>query len=456
MEGLPSEIQIDPETVDLADWWAHSLLKKRRGEEMPVPLGVVRPRDEDEVALVIRWAAAQGVAIIPRGGGSGVCGGAGSRYGAILLDLTALDRVVEIDATSGVVTAEAGILGPALDSALSVEKLTLGHVPQSFHISTLGGWISTKAIGQSSTRYGGIEDRLLSLRIVLPDGSIVASKETPRSSSGPDWWRLFIGAEGTLGIVTQATLSAFPIPESSEWIEIQPASFETGLDILRAVVQSGVRPSVARLYDSTDASVNFGVLGLAQTLAIFRIEGQQDVVAAEAAAIKRMAAGSEISTVGAGPHWWEHRFEAAETYRKVLSGKGVLGPLGVIDTMEVAARWTALPYVYEKVRHALQGEADLVLAHASHLYPSGANIYFTFLISSAADEDEAQRRYIGAWEAGMQATIDSGATISHHHGIGLLKVPWLGAELGSGMDALMKIKNALDPSNMMNPGVLGL
>ncbi|HVF11782.1 MAG TPA: FAD-dependent oxidoreductase, partial [Actinomycetota bacterium] len=147
MEGLPSEIQIDPQTIDLADWWAHSLLMKRRGEAMPAPLGVVRPRDEDEVALVVRWAAAQGVAIIPRGGGSGVCGGAGSRHGAIVLDLTALDRIVEIDATSGVVTAQAGVSGPVLESALNAEKLTLGHVPQSFHISTLGGWISTKAIG---------------------------------------------------------------------------------------------------------------------------------------------------------------------------------------------------------------------------------------------------------------------------------------------------------------------
>lgn len=429
---------------------------KRRGEAMPAPLGVVRPRDEDEVALVVRWAAAQGVSIIPRGGGSGVCGGAGSRHGAIVLDLTALDRIVEIDATSAVLTAQAGISGPVLESALTAEKLTLGHVPQSFHISTLGGWISTKAIGQLSTRYGGIEDRVLSLHVVLPDGSIIASKETPRASTGPDWWRLFIGAEGTLGIVTQATVSTFPIPPAVEWIEMLPKTFEMGLDLMREVIQSGVRPSVARLYDSTDASVNFGVLGLAQPLAIFRLEGPPILVAAEATTIRKIASGTENFDAGAGPHWWEHRFQAAETYRKVLSGKGALGPLGVIDTMEVAARWTELPKVYAMVSQALQVESDAVLAHASHLYQSGANIYFTFLISSAADEKDAERRYMRAWEAGMQATIESGATISHHHGIGLLKVPWLGAELGSGMDALSRIKKALDPSNMMNPGVLGL
>lgn len=440
-----------------ADWWALALIAERAGRPLPKPAGAIRPRGTDEVSEVLRLAAEKRISLVPWGGGSGVCGAAITGEGAIVIDLTSMSRVIEVDDESGVVTAEAGVLGPAIEEALGAHDLTLGHVPQSFHLSTLGGWIGTKAIGQLSTRYGGIEDRLLGLTAVLSDGAVVSSKAAPRSSTGPDWWRVFVGAEGTLGIVTEATLEAFPVPQHAVWLGFSPPSFSAGLALLRRLIQTGARPSVARLYDEPDASINFARLGITKPVVILRFEGAEEIVAAESAVARGIFAeqceelGDEV-----GKHWWEHRFNAVDAYRRLLAGEGALGAHGVVDTMEVASRWSGLDELHARVGEALSLPTDGVLAHASHLYPSGANIYFTFLISSAQDDDDAEKRYRAAWEAGMRATLEAGGTISHHHGIGRLKSPWLGEELGSGYVALKRLKQAFDPDGRMNPGKLGL
>lgn len=457
LASLPSAIVQADTAPYRADWWALALIADRAGHPFPEPMGAVRPRNTQEVATVLKSAAEFDVGIVPWGGGSGVCGAAIAEKGAAVIDLSAMNRVSPVDADSGVFTAEAGVLGPALEDVLTAHGLTLGHVPQSFHLSTLGGWIGTKAIGQLSTRYGGIEDRLLGLTAVLGDGTIVSSKTSPRASTGPDWWRVFVGAEGTLGVVTEATLEAFPVPEYSEWLGFSPGSFSLGLDLLRRLIRAGARPSVARLYDEPDASINFGRLGINKPLVILRFEGPKELAEAESRLARRLFE-PECESLGeeAGVHWWDHRFNAVDAYRRLLAGEGALGPHGVVDTMEVAAIWTRLDDLYSRVGEAISLKTDGVLAHASHLYPSGANIYFTFLISSAEDDDDAQSRYRAAWAAGMQATLAAGGTISHHHGIGRLKSPWLAEELGSGFEALRRLKRAFDPGGRMNPGKLGL
>lgn len=452
---LPS--QFDPiVATDLSvyrsDWWALGLLADRRGDPFPSPRAAVIPRSTSEVAEVVSWASGEGIPVVARGGGSGVCGGAVPGESAIVIDLSALDSIGSIDPVSLVVTAEAGVRGPQLEEALAHEGMTLGHVPQSFDLSTLGGWISTKATGQLSTRYGGIEDRLLGLTGVLADGTVVSSKASPRASAGPDWWRMFVGSEGTAGIVTEATLACHPVPESHRWIGTAVESFESGLDLLRRLVHSGLRPSVARLYDQADAALNFGRLGIADPVVILRFEGSPVLVDAEVSVAKVMVGGLPDVGPGPGEHWWGHRFRAVDAYRRLLAGEGALGSLGVVDTMEVAGFWSRLPDLYRSVSKALSGHADGVLAHASHLYMSGANIYFTFLISSAEDEVDAERRYRACWDAGMRATLEAGGTISHHHGIGMLKTRWMREELGSGILVVEKLKHALDPEGIMNPG----
>ncbi|MGH2813416.1 MAG: FAD-binding oxidoreductase [Actinomycetota bacterium] len=457
-KGLPPEIILADAAPYRSDWWAVALLADRRDKPFPAPLAAVRPRSTEEVALVLEWARANGLIVVPRGGGSGVCGGAVPGEGSVVLDLTGMDRILDVDEQSGVVRAEAGVGGPRLEAALGEAGFTLGHVPQSFHLSTLGGWISTKATGQLSTRYGGIEDRLLGLTAVAADGTVLSSRASPRSAAGPDWWRLFLGAEGVLGVVTEATLEAWRIPETAHWISYRSSEFALGLETLRRLVQEGVRPAVARLYDPADTGVSFGRLGIGGTLLILRQEGPRRVVDAEVALVRSIAEDEGLEDAGPAPgeHWWNHRFDAVETYRKLLAGEGALGKFGVVDTMEVAAFWSGLGRLYEKVGSALSEHVDGVLAHVSHLYSSGANIYFTFLISSASDEQHAESRYRKAWQSGMRATLEAGGTITHHHGVGLLKAPWLEPELGTGVEALRRIKEAFDPNGSLNPGKLGL
>lgn len=458
MEGIPSEIVVDDLGRYRTDWWALALLALRSGTRLPEPVAAVRPRNTQEVAEVLRIASSRGMPVVTRGGGSGVCGGAQASEGCLVVDMTAMDRIAGLDEASLMVHAEAGIMGPDLEAALDAAGATLGHIPQSFHLSTLGGWIATKATGQLSTRYGGIEDRLLGLTAVLPDGTVASAPPQPRRSAGPDWWRLFLGSEGTLGVVTEAWLEAFPVPGATRWSGFGAGTFEEGLTLLRRVMHSGLRPSVARLYDDADAALTFGSLGISGPTGILRFEGAEGVVEAEKEIFEGLVSeqGGVILGAEPGEHWWDRRFHAAEQYRTIMAGEGVLGPHGMVDTMEVAAPWSGLPELYRGVRGALEPPTDGVLAHASHLYLSGANIYFTFLISSASDDEDAEHRYRKAWEAGMQATLSLGGTISHHHGVGLLKGSWMRDEVGSGMDVLRRIKAAMDPRGLMNPGKTGL
>lgn len=460
-DELPREIVESDLDQYRSDWWALSLIRSRRGEPDPLPLGALKPRSSEEVAEVLRWASSRQIGVVPRGGGSGVCGGAVPGPDSIVLDLTSMNRILELDDHSLTVSAEAGVYGPDLEAAVGDKGMTLGHVPQSFHISTLGGWISTKATGQTSTLYGGIENRVLGLKAVLSDGTVVASPAFPRASTGPDWWRLFIGAEGTLGVVVEATLSVVSIPAEHAWLEIffgtGTDAFLRGLDFLRRMIRSGIQPAVVRLYDEADSAFNFGSLGIGGSMAILRFEGSMGLIDEQVkAAMGVLADQGTVIEKGAGEHWWGHRFKAAETYREILSGKGALGPLAVVDTLEVAGTWTQMPGLYREVSEALMAECDAVLTHASHIYPSGANYYFTFLINSASDEAEAETRYRAAWKAGLDATVSARGTISHHHGIGLMKAPWMKSELGSGIEALSRIKAALDPGGRMNPGKLGI
>lgn len=453
MDELPRDIVISDVESYAWDWSALSLIGRRRGLATTMPSLVVKPRSNEETSLAVRWACEREIPVVARGGGSGVCGAALPSEGSMVLDMTAMNRVIDIDEESLKIHVECGIAGPDLERALNNRGMTLGHVPQSFHLSTVGGWISTKATGQLSTRYGGIEERVLGLTAVLSDGVIVSSRASPRSAAGPDWWRLFLGAEGLLGVVTEATLCVSPIPEQTVWMGFSVPTFPAGLDFMRLLMRAGMRPSVARLYDAADVALNFGSLGLSGPAALLRFEGKHGPAEAEASVARELARGLELGELGPGPgeHWWEHRFAAAETYRKLLAGEGVLGPHAVVDTMEVAAFWSGLPRLYESVAAALEPHADGVLAHASHLYTAGANIYFTFF-AAAADEEQAERRYRAAWEAGMRATLDTGGTISHHHGVGVLKAPWMQEELGSGFQVLRRLKDALDPKGILNPG----
>ena len=451
----PHRVTTDP--VDLArhaiDQGAAGLLAVRRGDDPELPLCVARPRSTDQVRALVRWANEAKIPLVPYGGGSGVVGAIASA-GAVVVELRAMDQILDFDEKSRLVRVQPGMLGPDLDKALRAWGYMLGHEPQSVRISTVGGWVATRAAGQLSARYGGIEDILIAIEAVLPNGAVVRSKLTPRRAAGPDVASLLVGSEGALGIVTEVTLRVSPIPDESADRCVRFEHMTDGVKACRLIAQSDLRPTLVRLYDQDDSTIFLrnhpdetpGPL----LLLSFDGPGCADR-ADDAVELSGGIAGNDELVA----HWWEHRNDAVDEYRKLLRGEGLLGPHGVVDTVEVSGTWSVLRDLYHSMKKSLDPTADLVGCHLSHVYEAGACLYFT-LASAAPDEQAAAATHERWWDAAMRACLDAGGSISHHHGIGRVKAPWLNEELGGFWETLVAIKKAMDPNGIMNPGVLGL
>jgi alkyldihydroxyacetonephosphate synthase len=440
------------------DSWALALLRRVRGDELPVPAAVVFPAGTEDVATVLAWAGQARVAVIPRGGGSGVCGGADAAAGSVVLDLSRMNQVTDVDVASRVVHAQAGVRGDQLEEVLAGHGLTVGHYPQSVAISTVGGWIAASSAGQASTGFGAIEDVLLGLTAVLPQGGVLRCRPVPRSAAGPDLRRLLVGSEGILGVVTEAALACRARPPGWEWLAFGFPWFATLADGLRDAVRGQTGAAVMRGYDETDAQLSFGALGhpggcvglLGFPADLWGLDARKQLASG---IMQRAGASGELGS-SYGEHWWEHRNDAVGTYRAIMGPDRAFGPGAIVDTMEVAGLWSAVPGLYAGVRGALAAHAQAVGCHLSHLYPSGSSLYFTFLVSGADDRD-AEARYLAAWEQAARSCAAAGGTLTHHHGIGRSKSAFLAGELGqTGVDVLAAIKAALDPGQIMNPGVL--
>jgi alkyldihydroxyacetonephosphate synthase len=439
------------------DCWPRAVVAERAGQQPVQPDAVVRPRTVDEVAEILRWANRTGVPVTPYAGGSGVVGGAVPVRGGVVVNVSDLSGLVDLDAVSGVATFRAGTAGPEAEAAANDAGFTIGHFPSSIMCSTVGGWVAARGAGQLSTRYGKAEDLVVAIEAVLPTGEIWRTLPAPRTAAGPDLWRLLAGAEGTLGIITAVTLRLHPLPAERVFASRLCGSVNDGIEALRQVMATGARPAVLRLYDEIDTRLVLGGQGPqvdAGALLIAVCEGDPRVVAAETAVLRD--ATSAARDLGAAPaeHWWAHRYAVSFRLPEVLGGR-LLGPHAIADTIEVAGLWSRLPALYAEMHAALSTHVPVVLAHVSHCYPEGASIYWTFA-SDAADDVQALQRYDAAWEAAMVACTRIGGTIGHHHGVGLQRAQWLAAELGAGHDVLRAVKTALDPAGICNPGKLGL
>jgi alkyldihydroxyacetonephosphate synthase len=449
------DVSTDPSDLDshAADWAPGALLERRRGRAPAAPSCVVRPRTTAEVAALLAWAQDTTTPVVPWGGGSGVLGGAtgGSR---VVVDLRGLDDLGDVDEKSRLVRAGAGVTGPALAEHLARAGLTLGHEPQSLAISTVGGWVATRACGQLSARYGGIESLLAGFTAVLPGGRVVTSKTVPRRAVGPDVASLLVGSEGTLGIVTEAHLRVSPLPASRTDLCVRFEHMADGVAACRLLAQSELRPTLVRLYDAEDAAIFLRHFPEEMPGPLLLLSFDGDGASARAAGAADLAGGT-AGDERLVAHWWEHRNDAVGEFRRLMEGEGLLGPHAVVDTMEVAGTWTVLRDLYHSMKERLSALADVAGCHVSHVYPDGACLYFT-LGSACSDDDEAAATLARWWEAGMRTCLDAGGSISHHHGIGRVKAPWLEEELGGWLDVLRAVKAAVDPRGIMNPGALGL
>ena len=430
------------------DLWPASIMERRAGQEPPRVL-VVRPSGREQVAAVLRWAGAHAVVVTPMGGGSGVCGALSPAQGEIVLDMAAFDRIFDIDETNLVCRCESGVNGLDLERKLNARGLTLGHYPSSLPQTTVGGLIATRSSGQESSRYGSIEDMVLGLAVVLPDGTFAAPRPGPRSAAGPALHELLIGAEGGLGVVLGAVLRVHRLPEATVGRGYVFVDLRSGLECMRAVMQSGIRPLVMRLYDPEDSAFSGFEVSGDECVLVVATAGLRAVAEAEAHAVQELA--GDARALGEEPwrRWQEKRFDlSAERLKAFLEPAG-----SYLDTIELAAMWSVLPELHGKVKAAI-GAGGMALCHFSHAYEQGCCAYFSFA-GAAETESEARAAYVRAWEGAMSAALELGATISHHHGVGQARSRWVADEMGGWMKVWRAVKEGLDPQGTMNPRAVG-
>jgi alkyldihydroxyacetonephosphate synthase len=445
--GLETRVEVLSEYA--SDWSSNAILRGLRGALTP-PAAVLRPSTAEDVATALKWASQEGVPLVAAGGRSGVSGGTVTQGGELLIDVRSLNRILELDEVSGVVRVEAGVLGADLEAWLNQRGHTLGHFPQSIALSTVGGWIAARSAGQLSSGYGAIEDLLVALTAALPDGGLATSRLVPRTAAGPQLYQLFLGSEGTLGVVTEAWLRVRRQPEMREMASLAFTSFTEGLAAARRMAHAGALPDALRVYDESDTSIVFRSLDPAPSGAtgVLVVEGDAGLVPTRLRRALELATAQTPGQDLAG-HWWEHRNDAVDTYRKVLSGQ-MLGPDVAVDTMEVAGIWSRIEDLYSAVRDALASTSELVGCHCSHVYETGCALYYTFLVRA----DDREAALLQAWGMALDAALDAGGTISHHHGVGQLKTRWLGHELDGFAPYLARVQAAFDPAGVMNPATL--
>jgi alkyldihydroxyacetonephosphate synthase len=462
----------------------HDLLRLRSGDLSSAPDAVVYPRGADEILGILALANESGIAIVPYGGGSSVVGGVTGEKGpfkaVITLDLTGLDRIGEIDALASTITAEAGVYGTALEKVLQAKQMTLGHYPQSFEFSTVGGWIAHRGAGQQSIRYGKAEDWLVGAKLATPAG-MFETESSPASAAGPRLGDLIVGSEGVFGIITEAMLRIRPFPQASDYRGYLFRDFASGSTAIRHAMQEEIPAAMLRLSDAEETRFYRAFAGLgkkpgpssrlaeryldyrgfdARACALIAgFEGRADEVADGRRRFGAIAKRLGAISIGRGPgtRWHEGRFHGPYL-RDPMMDRGV-----GVDTLETAASWSKVDALYAAVREALDSAIretapmpdakGIVMCHISHSYPDGASLYFTYIFPRALDREIAQ------WQAiktkASDAIVRNGGTISHHHGVGEDHLPWMVNEKGAlSIEVLRAVKRVFDPKGILNPGKL--
>ena len=431
------------------DWWPLAMQWAADGEVVTCASAVVRPTSTEQVRDLLRVADARGLPVTAAGGRSGVCGASVPAHGGIVLDTTAMAGIVDIEDASLTLEVLPGTFGDELEAELATCGYTLGHWPQSISLSTVGGWLACRSAGQYSTRYGKIEDMVVGLEVVLADGSVIRTGRAPAAATGPDLTQVFVGSEGTLGLITRAWLRLHPAPPDERRAAYAFTTFEAGVEVCRRILRRGATPAVLRLYDEPESKRSHGTDGTANLLVLD--EGEPVLVDAVMTIVREECdrAGAAALDVELVERWMHHRNDVSGL--EALTRKGF-----VVDTMEVSVPWSSVGGVFDAARGALLAvpHARAATCHLSHSYGDGACLYFTFAATPPADQREAT--YVAMWDAGSRAVLAAGGNLSHHHGVGMNRSRFMAEALGPALDVLATIKHALDPNGILNPGKLGL
>jgi alkyldihydroxyacetonephosphate synthase len=459
LRAIVGRQQVLTETADL---WAYCrdrspyAVFSARNSRVPatLPTAVACPGSVVELSEVVRLSRRLGIPVIPFGAGSGVMGGALPVAHELVIDLKRLNSLLELNETDGTATVQAGMNGGQFEAALNARGFTSGHLPQSLHMSTVGGWAACRSAGQSSTRYGKIEDMVLGLEVVLPDGQLLRIRPAARRAVGPGLQDLFIGSEGVLGVITELTLRVWRLPEVRHGVVLAFPSLEAGFGALRQVMQSELRPAVARLYDHEESQQRTGGKGpfvARPFLAILEFCGSARLAGLERDLTLDIcrAAGAAQSDDRLYREWLKHRYVSYSTpwYARDYFN----------DTIEITGCWSALPGMHVAMREAVRAtapEAQFSM-HWSHFYPDGACQYMTLRLPPMPEERALSAMRL-VWDAVTCECLARGGSMSHHHGVGLFRAPWMSSEHGAGFELLKALKQHLDPGHLFLPHKLGL
>lgn len=455
----------------LGDWIA-----LRSGRLGAVPDAVAHPTSADDVRTLLGRASTRGWELVPFGGGTSVVGGVTVRPSdrpVVAVDMAGTAGLRDLDPTSGLATFGAGTAGPAIESALAEHDLTLGHYPQSFEYSTLGGWVAARSAGQESIGYGRIERLFAGGHVETPSGPLDL-RPFPASAAGPDLRELVLGSEGRAGVITEVVVRAIRRPRRDQVRAYAVPTWPHALDLARAIAQSGLGLSMVRVSTPLETATTLALgadersrrwlrrylgwrrQGPEPCLVLVGIHGPDDVVSAtenEVIRLVRQARG--VGVPGVAATWRRQRF-TAPYLRNALWDAGY-----AVDTVETATDWTALPALAAALgpalRHGLEADGERVHAfsHLSHVYPSGSSVYATYVFRRATDPDETMDRWRRLKRAASETIVAHGGTISHQHGVGMDHAPYLEAE--KGVLAIETIRAAiarLDPERIMHPGIL--
>jgi len=439
-------------------------LLRRKELHQDAPDAVLLPGDEDEVGKILDFCSRHRIAVVPFGGGTSVVGGLDpirGDFGAVVtLDLRRFDALHALDETSGEAELGAGMTGPEAERLLGERGFSLGHFPQSFRFASIGGYAATRSSGQNSAGYGRFDDMVRGLRVVTPAGTLDLGR-APASAAGPDLRELFCGSEGTFGVITRVRVRVHPVPESVRYEAWSFPDFPTGATALRAVVQTGTGATVLRLSDEVETGVNLAsahrigeqsVTGGCLGLSVF--EGTAAHTESRHAETRALLLAHGGTSLGEAPAkaWEIGRFDAPYLRDSLLKAGALC------ETLETATTWSNLSTLKAAVTEALTsaltatGAAALVMCHISHVYPTGASLYFTVV---AGQRGDVAQQWHTAKVAACDAIIANGGTITHHHAVGADHRPWMAAEIGElGVAVLRAVKQTLDPVGILNPGKL--
>jgi alkyldihydroxyacetonephosphate synthase len=459
----------------LPDWVA-----LRSGTVGTLPDGVACPASDEEVRTLLDYAKHAGAKVIPYGGGTSVVGHINPLPGdapVLTMDLSRMNRLLAFDEAARLATFEAGTAGPEIEKQLNARGFTLGHFPQSFELSTLGGWIVTRSSGQQSLHYGRIENLFAGGHVETPAGALDLPPH-PASAAGPDLRQAVLGSEGRLGVVTRATVRVRRVPKYEKFLGFFFHNWEAGAQAVRGIVQAGIPVSMLRMSNAMETTTTLALAGKedlvrladrglrllrygdGRSLLVMGVTDEtgsrplvRDIEGA-AGRIIRAHGGLPTGTF-IGKMWRKSRFYSPYL-RNTLWERGY-----ALDTLETAVPWSQVSAIAEETQKVIRaglaniGERVLVFAHLSHVYNDGASIYITYLFRRHVDPDEILRRWHLLKDAASRVIVAHGGTISHQHGVGFDHLRYLPAEKGAlGMDMLKSVCRQLDPDGMMNPGKL--